>query len=111
VPIAGTTLAVAACNGQAPTGATGTAAITATGVVILVDGTSDTDVSGFTLRTAAGEILKFSVGRLDLSNGGLPAPHLRAHLLGGEPITVEYRVDGRLNVALRYGDASPLPTQ
>lgn len=35
-------------------------------------------------------MLQFTVGRLDLSNGGLPAPHLREHLVSGVPITVFY---------------------
>ena len=35
-------------------------------------------------------MLQFTVGRLDLSNGGLPAPHLREHLVSGIPITVYY---------------------
>ena len=47
----------------------------------------------------------FQVGTLDLSRGGLPAPHLREHLVSGEPITVEYRVEDGEKVATRYVDA------
>jgi hypothetical protein len=77
-----------------------------TGVVLSVDGPSDIQVDGFTLRTPAGQIYDFAVGRLELSGGGLPAPHLRAHLLSGVPIVVEYKIDGGQYVALRYRDAS-----
>ena len=59
----------------------------------------------FTLRTEDGRQLVFNVGTLDLSNGGLPAPHLREHLVSGDPITVEYRVEGGQNIAIRYVDA------
>jgi hypothetical protein len=79
----------------------------ATGVVIAADGPSAAYVDTFRLRTAAGEQLEFSVGTLDLSSGGLPAPHLREHLVSGEPITVYYSTDGGTLVAQRYIDAPP----
>lgn len=71
------------------------------GVVISVDGPSVAEVERFSLRTVDGRVLQFRVGRLDLGNGGLPAPHLREHLVSGEPITVYYYADE----AIRYGDA------
>jgi hypothetical protein len=78
----------------------------ATGIVTSVQGPSAAQVDTFTLRTNSGEALAFTVGRLDLADGGLPAPHLREHLVSGEPITVEYEsVDGEL-LALRYVDAA-----
>ena len=41
-----------------------------------------------------------------MSDGGLPAPHLRDHLISGEPITVTYTIDEEgQNLALRYVDA------
>jgi len=49
----------------------------------------------------------FDVGTLDLSGGGLPAPHLREHLVSGVPITVYYTFDGNADVAQRYIDAPP----
>lgn len=79
----------------------------ATGVVINVDGPSAAEVDGFSLRTTDGQVLEFGVGVLDLTDGGLPAPHLREHLVSGEPIAVEYRVEDGRNVALRYLDYSP----
>jgi hypothetical protein len=74
-------------------------------VVIAAEGPSSSQVDTFSLRTVAGEVLAFRVGRLDLSNGGLPAPHLREHLVSGEPIEVGYYVDGEALVAVRYVDA------
>lgn len=74
-------------------------------MVIAVAGDGPTEVTGFTLRTAEGQVLVFEVGRLDVGGGGKPAPHLREHLLDGAPIAVEYRVEGDRNVALRYRDA------
>jgi hypothetical protein len=40
-----------------------------------------------------------------VSNGGLPAPHLREHLVSGEPINVSYYLEGDVRVAVRYVDA------
>ena len=46
------------------------------------------------------------VETLDVSDGGLPAPHLRDHLVSGEPIKVTYTINEEgQNVALRYVDA------
>jgi len=58
--------------------------------VISVEGPSAAQVDRFSLRTNDGQVLQLTVGRLDVSNGGLPAPHLREHLVSGEPITVFY---------------------
>ncbi|CAN5770996.1 hypothetical protein BH24CHL5_BH24CHL5_11470 [soil metagenome] len=77
----------------------------ATGIVIAVDGPGAAQVERFSLRTDQGEQIEFSVGRLDLREGGLPAPHLREHLVSGVPITVEYKIDDGRHVALRYVDA------
>lgn len=58
------------------------------------------------MRTADGQILQFTVGRLQLHEGGLPAPHLREHLVSGEPITVFYYGDGESRYITRYVDAN-----
>lgn len=78
---------------------------TATGVVTSVDGPSVAQVDSFTLRTFSGQVLSFTVGRLDLENGGLPAPHLREHLVSGQPIVVDYREEDGELVAIAYSDA------
>jgi hypothetical protein len=79
----------------------------ATGVVIDVDGPDAATVDAFQLNTDEGLVLQFVVETLDVTNGGLPAPHLRDHLVSGEPITVTYSINGEgQNVALRYVDAA-----
>ena len=72
-----------------------------TGVVIAVDGPSAAQVDRVTLRTAAGSTLILTVGPLEVASGGLPAPHLREHLVSGIPITARVR-DG---VMYHYVDA------
>ena len=42
-------------------------------------------VNTFTLQTNDGQTLDFVVGTLDVSDGGLPAPHLREHMAGSTP--------------------------
>jgi hypothetical protein len=93
---------VAACAPSAPPDASPE---TVTGVVLRVEGQGAADVTGFQLRTDDGQLLEFDVERLDLSGGGLPAPHLREHLRDGEPIAVDYVVEDGRNRALRYTDA------
>ncbi len=72
-----------------------------------VDGPTAADVDSFTINTRSGLVMSFIVERLDVSNGGLPAPHLRDHLISLEPITVTYTINEEgQNVALRYVDAT-----
>ena len=78
-----------------------------TGIVIAAVGPDATQVDRFTLRDDGGVVLDFEVGHLDLSEGGLAAPHLREHLVSGEPIQVTYRPEADRLVALRYEDAPP----
>lgn len=76
-------------------------------MVISADGPDASQVDRFTLRTNDGQTMVFEVGTLDLSGGGLPAPHLREHLVSGVPITVYYSAESGANVASRYIDAPP----
>jgi hypothetical protein len=78
-----------------------------TGVVIAVEGPSAAEVERFTLRSSSGIERQYVVGVLDVSNGGLPAPHLREHLVSGEPIRVYWYDDmgGTRPVLVRYEDA------
>ncbi len=73
-------------------------------MVTSVDGAPGS-VEGFTVRTDAGTTLQLKVRTLDVSSG-LPAAHLRDHLLSGEPIVVEYRVENGVSVAVRFNDAA-----
>lgn len=50
-------------------------------------------------------MLQFIVGRLDVEGGSLPAPHIREHLVSGEPITVFYYTEQAGNVVNKYIDA------
>lgn len=70
-----------------------------------VDGPGAASVEHFSLRSVDGVVLEFQVGRLDVANGGLPAPHLREHLRDNTPITVDYKIDTGRHLALRYVDA------
>lgn len=74
------------------------------GIVVAVDGTGPASVDAVTVRSSDGRQLTFEVGRLDLANG-LPAAHLREHLVSSAPIVIDYVVEGGRNVALRYNDA------
>jgi hypothetical protein len=75
------------------------------GVVVDVDGPSASEVESFTIRTGAGELITFVVRSLALDRGGLPASHLREHLVSGEPVSVEFLNEGDVRVAVRYFDA------
>ena len=76
------------------------------GVVIDVDGPTAAQVDRFSINTPTGLVMDFIVETLDVSDGGLPAPHLRDHLVSGEPIKVTYTINEEgQNVALRYVDA------
>lgn len=74
--------------------------------MIAADGPSAAQVDRFTVRTDDGEVIEFVVGTLEMTNGGLLAAHLREHLVSGEPITVDYRLEDGQNVAIRYVDAA-----
>ena len=79
--------------------------LTATGIVIDVRSSSAVDITGFTLRTEAGELQDYVVGHLDTASPAFPAVHLRAHLISLIPIVVTYELDGDQRVALRMVDA------
>jgi hypothetical protein len=78
---------------------------TATGIVIDVQSTSAVDITGFTLRTADGQLQHYAVGRLDTASPAFPAVHLRSHLISLIPVVVTYEIDGDQRVALRVVDA------
>lgn len=78
---------------------------TATGIVTAVDQPSLTDVRGFTLRTAAGTELTFSIGTLDLMDGAFPANHLREHMATASPVNVTFATQGDDRFATRLSDA------
>jgi hypothetical protein len=71
---------------------------------VAVDGSGPANVTSVTVRSSDGRQLTLEVGRLDLANG-LPAAHLREHLVSGLPIFVTCHVDNGVNIATRYVDA------
>ena len=78
---------------------------TETGWVTEIDDRSLTEVAAFTLRTADGRLVEFTVGRLTLDATSFPAGHLREHRLLNTPVVVTYREEGGSRVALRLQDA------
>jgi hypothetical protein len=75
------------------------------GVVVGVDSTGLDKVSGFTLRTSAGESLQFDLRALE--NGAQFAPgHLVEHQATGQPVRVWYRTANGVRLAIRLEDAT-----
>jgi len=76
----------------------------AAGIVVAVDSPAG-EVTGFTLRTQAGEMVQFVIGTLEVDGTAFAASHLVEHAVTLQPIAVGYRVvDGR-NVVHRMVDA------
>ena len=78
---------------------------TETGWVADMEDRSLTDVVAFTLRTADGRLVDFTVGQLTLDATSFPAGHLREHRLLNTPVVVTYREQNGSRVALRLQDA------
>lgn len=77
----------------------------ATGVVVAVDsGGSLSDVRGFTLLVAGGEMLRFSLRALD-NPAQFPPGHLAEHQATAAPVRVFYRMDGSERLAIHLEDA------
>ena len=80
-------------------------ATTMVGVIVGVEAGGLTDVRGFTLRTADGTTVAFTIG--DLENGAeFPPGHLVEHQATAQRVRVWYRVDGDARVAIRLEDAT-----
>jgi uncharacterized lipoprotein YajG len=74
------------------------------GVVLKVDSAGLDKVSGFTLRTNAGQALALSIGILE--NGAqFPPGHLAEHLATAAPVRVWFRDENGSLVAYRIEDA------
>ncbi len=93
-------------GGVASGGSPGASAVPSpvVGVVIKVESAGLDKVSGFTLRTDAGQTLPMSIGVLE--NGAqVPPGHLAEHLATGAPIRVWFRPENGALVAYRIEDA------
>ena len=76
----------------------------ATGVIVAVDSAGLSDVRGFTLRTDDGDLLEFSLERLE--NGAeFPPGHFAEHQATAEPVLVRYNSSSGVLFALRVEDA------
>ena len=76
------------------------------GVLLHIDATGLSDVTGFTLRLTSGREITFRIGTLE--NGDqFPPGHLAEHLATASPIRVYFRVDGPDLVVYRLEDAPP----
>ncbi|MEW6223054.1 MAG: hypothetical protein AB1627_00345 [Chloroflexota bacterium] len=74
------------------------------GVLVHIDATGLSEVTGFTLRLDDGRSFEFLVGTLE--NGvEFPPGHLAEHLATSTPVRVSFRVDGTNLVAYRLEDA------
>ena len=83
----------------APSGTT-----TVVGVVLAIDSGGLSDVRGFTLRTADGQVFEFSLAKLE--NGAtFPPGHLAEHVATATPILVKYRDASGTLEAIRIDDA------
>ena len=74
------------------------------GVVIAVDSTGLSQVSGFTLRLADGTQRAFRIGVLE-NGAAFPPGHLREHAVSAGPVRVFFRADGPDLVVYRIEDA------
>jgi hypothetical protein len=77
---------------------------TETGVVIAVDSTSLTNVKGFTIRTADGRTVAFTLGPLENASQFAPG-HLNEHVATAVPVLVTYRDENGQRVVVRLEDA------
>ena len=79
---------------------------TITGVILDVESSSLTELDSFTVRSNDGEVLVFLVdpdAPLDPQGGLLPG-HLLGHMQAAEQVTVYYRTDGGVLLAVRLED-------
>lgn len=77
---------------------------TVEGVVVAVEASSLADVSGFTLRTAGGELVEFGLEALE-NEVEFPPGHLAEHAVSSVPVVVTYRDEGGRHLAIRIVDA------
>lgn len=74
------------------------------GVVVGVESEGLDRVRGFSLRTADGSTLPFTLGALE-NGAAFPPGHLAEHQATAQRVRVWYRDDGSTRVALRLEDA------
>ncbi len=107
-PATSASVASASPSGAAPSGTPGPSASApaspVVGIVTKVDSAGLDKVSGFTLRTDAGQALAIAIGVLE--NGAqFPPGHLAEHLATAAPVRVWFRDESGKLVAYRIEDA------
>ena len=91
--LAGIALGVAACGpAGTPTPTAGGLSSPIEGVVLSVDSSGLSQVHGFTLRTAAGQELRFTLGNLE-NPTQFPPGHIAEHQANALPVRVYFVVD------------------
>lgn len=75
------------------------------GIVTNVQGSSPTQVTEFTLRTADGETVSFRVGTVESGGEAFPPGHLREHQANAEPVRVTFVETAGIREAVRLEDA------
>ena len=74
------------------------------GVIVHVVSTGLDSVTGFTLRTADGDLLEFRIGDL-VTGAEFPPGHLTEHQAAADPVRVTYIREGETLVATGIEDA------
>lgn len=110
IAIAVVLMAVVAACGGAATAPSQSSGLRAEGLIVDVVATGPLEVSSFTIRTADGQPMSFTIGTLDLTGGGFPGEHLSEHRVAAEPVVVLYRDEGGAHVAYKLLDAAATPS-
>jgi hypothetical protein len=75
------------------------------GLLVKIDASGLTKVTGFTLRLADGTEVPFTIGVLE--NGAVfPPGHLAEHMSSSSPVKVSFRDEGGVHVVYRLEDGS-----
>jgi len=101
--VGGAALLLGDGGGQAPSAPPGIGSIE--GVVVGVRAEGLDDVRGFTLRTADGTTVDFTLGALE-NAVQFPPGHLVEHQSTAQAVRVWFRTEGGAKVAIRLEDAS-----
>lgn len=102
---AGAAIALVACGpGFAGSDGPSASPLEAVGIVTSIQGSSPAQVSSFTLRTSAGLVLSFQLGRVQLAPDSFPPGHLHDHLATAQPVRVTYVEQDNALVATRLRD-------
>ena len=103
------TLSAGGCKGTTTPAPTPDVTSPVEGVIVAVDATGLADVRGFTLRTAGGFAVDFTLGLLE-NPTAFPPGHLAEHLATSAAVVVYFRVESGDRVVYRLEDVVPTPS-